>query len=359
MEADGKLFDIWQQFNFDVDPINSESEKKKFFSNQDYNPQFRYSSKQNFAQFRKNLLSVSPDSDSSWVSKIIKQRRDMILLKIDMLLNRNAESFTSNSITLFGKPDHSLVSIAREDVKLPEEAEIKNLSDKDAASMLSRTLTEMNLNHWSTQIRENMSAAARIDSAGKMVYIRKGELFSFAGVERLIVHELQTHVFRMENSMLQKYKIFQIGFPHYLETEEGLAAYNEEQAEHLHHNKIKKTYAGRVLAVSLALEKEFSDVFAELRKYFSEEDAWRLTLRTKRGLHDTSETGGFTKDYIYLNGKLKVKNFIERNKNDGISEIYRGKVGLDHLEDLRVNKSEVTSPIYLPNYSAISLLKTN
>ena len=354
MEADGKLFEIWNQFDFDVDPINSESEKKKFLVNRDYNPQFQYQPKMKLEQFQKNLLSISPST--SWLSRVVSQRRDIMLTKIDMMLNRKAENFTSGSIKLFGFPSQELVSIAMEDLKLEEEFEIKNLSDKDAASMISRTLGEMKLNHWETQLREDMSASAKVDSAHKKVYLKKGEKFSSAGVERLIVHELQTHVIRMENSTRQKYKIFQIGFPRYLETEEGLAAYNEEQAENLLHNKIKKTYAGRVIAVSLALEKSFADTFAELNKHFSDDDAWRLTLRAKRGLHDTSEAGGFTKDYIYLSGKLKVKRFFETERGIGFSDIYRGRISLDHVEFLRNNLSEVLNPLYLPSFP-INLIK--
>ncbi len=355
MEADSKLFEIWNQFDFDVDPINSEAEKKKFFSNKDSNPQFRYHPKEKLEQFQKNLLSLS--SDNNWISNIVNQRRDIMLTKIGMMLNRNAENFTSGSMNLFGFPSQELVSTAKEDLKLEEEFEIKNLSDKDALGIISRALGEMKLVHWNTQLKEDMSASAKVDSAHKKIYIWKGESFSFAGVERLIVHELQTHVIRMENSARQKYKIFQIGFPHYLETEEGLAAYNEEQAEHLHHNKIKKTYAGRVLAVSLSLEKGFADTFAELNKHFSDEDAWRLTLRAKRGLKDTSEAGGFTKDYIYLSGKLKVKKFFESEKDIGFSDIYRGRISLEHVEFLRNNLSEVQNPLYLPSLST-SLLNS-
>ena len=349
MEADSKLFEIWNQFDFDVDPINSESEKKVFFSNRDYNPQFRYHPKEKLEQFQKNLLSIS--SDNNWISNVINQRRDIMLTKINMVLNRKAENFTSGSMNLFGFPSQELVSAAKEDLKLEEESELKELSDKDALRMISRTLGEMKLMHWNAQLKDDMCASAKVDSAHKKVYIRKGEKFSFAGVERLIVHELQTHVIRMENSARQKYKIFQIGFPRYLETEEGLAAYNEEQSKNLLHNKIKKIYAGRVIAVSLALEKGFADTFAELSKHFSDEDSWRLALRAKRGLLDTSEAGGFTKDYIYLSGKLKVKKFFETEKELGIADIYRGRISLEHVEFLRNNLSEVQNPLYLPSAS--------
>ena len=192
-----------------------------------------------------------------------------------------------------------------------------------------------------------MSATAKVDSANKVVCIKRGERFSGQGIERLIVHELKTHAFRLENARLQKYKLFQIGFANYLETEEGIATLNEEKADYLLHNKIKRNYAGRVIAVNLALEKGFADVFAELERYFSEEDAWDITLRVKRGLKDTGQAGAFTKDHLYLTGNIKIKEF---QKKGNVRELYIGKIGIEHLPLLK-NFKELKQPVFLPNYN--------
>ena len=350
MEADNKLFDVWQQFDFDMDPINAESEKGKFLKNKDYNPEFDYQKEGKLNQFKKDLLNIHPDD--SLIGKLIKERRDIMLKKIEMLLTRKAENLTANSIELFGKPDKKLVSFALEEIKLPDDLEIKNLSDNDVRKIISRALSENKLSNWNVQIKEDMSATAKVNTAERIVYIKRGEKFSTAGVERLIVHELQSHAFRMENSIRQKYKIFQVGFPNYLETEEGLAAFNEEMVGYLLHNRIRRIYAGRVIAVNLALEKSFSEVFAELSNHFPEEDAWTLTVRAKRGLIDTSEQGGFTKDYLYLNGKLKIKAFLKKNKDEGLLSIYAGRISINHVKLLNHLSDEIVRPLFLPKYNS-------
>lgn len=350
MEADEKLFEIWSQFDFNIDPINAQKEKSKFFSNKDYSPQFTYNEEPILTQFKKDLQNIK--ADNSWIGKLINQRREIILKKIALLLNRKAENVTKNSIDIFGKPDKKLVALAYKELKLKDELEIKNLSDRDAAKIVRRALTENNLN-WRVIIRQDMSAHAKVDAAEKIIYIKKAEKFSNHAVERLIIHEVLSHIFRMENSQRQKYKLFQVGFPNYLETEEGLAAYNEEQFEYLLQNRLRRLYAGRVIAVHLALEKSFPAVFAELSKYFHEQDAWTLTVRAKRGLHDTSKTGGFTKDYLYFSGKLKVKEYLKKNPKDGLSNLYKGRIGVKHIDAIKDNlKGEIKEPLYLPKHNS-------
>ena len=56
-------------------------------------------------------------------------------------------------------------------------------------------------------------------------------------------------------------------------------------------NRLRR-FAGRVLSVAGALKGGFRDVYNELLKYdFTPRDAFMLTVRAKRGLKDTSQTG--------------------------------------------------------------------
>ncbi|MBU2496717.1 MAG: flavohemoglobin expression-modulating QEGLA motif protein, partial [Nanoarchaeota archaeon] len=256
LESDDKLFEIWKQFDFNIDPSNAETEKEKFLKNRDYSPKFEYLRVLNLEHFKKNLLNIK--TDNSWIGKLIKERIENILKKVEMLSNRNNESFTKSSVQLFGKPSKETTDEAKKLLQLREELEIKNLFCTDARRIISRALVENKLRGWRVELRDDMSATAKVDSADRIVCIKTGEKFSGSGIERLIVHELQTHAFRLENARLQKYKLFQIGFPNYLVTEEGIATLNEEKAEYLLNDKIKKLYAGRIIAVNLALEKGFA-----------------------------------------------------------------------------------------------------
>ena len=85
---------------------------------------------------------------------------------------------------------------------------------------------------------------------------------------------------------------------------------------------------------------------------FDEEKSWRITLRAKRGLSDTSEPGGLTKDYLYLDGYYKVKKYIETGHD--IKKLYVGKIAIEHVS--LVDKMEnIVKPRYLPRGEKIEL----
>ena len=115
-------------------------------------------------------------------------------------------------------------------------------------------------------------------------------------------------------------------------TEEGLAVYNDEE------NKVNtkhelKTYAARVLAIHWSLKGGFREAFNELCKYVSQDAAWKLVVRAKRGLSDTSLPGAFTKDILYLKGHLAVRNYVRNGGN--MEALYYGKVGIHDVEYLK------------------------
>ena len=126
----------------------------------------------------------------------------------------------------------------------------------------------------------DMVTSARLDTVGRLLELKKRERFNLDYFKRLIVHEIGTHALRTENGLLQKLSIFKNGFPGYLGTEEGLAAYNEFRSGVMS-NSILRNYAGRVIAVHTAEKSDFTTTYKELRKFFSTTMAWKLTLRAK------------------------------------------------------------------------------
>ena len=51
----------------------------------------------------------------------------------------------------------------------------------------------------------------------------------------------------------------------------------------------------------------FVDLFKDLEKYVDNpKSRWKVALRVKRGLTDTSKKGGLYKDQVYLEGAVKV-----------------------------------------------------
>ena len=306
-------------------PINAGIEKAKILKDKTYDPQLGFGVHQNdLSELREKLSKLK--IDNSTLGKVLDARRVELLKIIEMLKAVGSDSFSQKAISVYGRPDKELISKVKKFLEL----EVKEREFKyDTISSIKGFLESLlGLGFKWTVMEKEMLVGASFNIASRIIYINKNRKFSDHDLRRLIVHEIGTHIMRAENAMKQKYKIFLIGFPGYLATEEGLAVYNEERAGLLS-NEVLKNYAGRVMAVELSLKNSFSTVYNELCEYFPKEQAWILALRSKRGISDTSKPGAYTKDHLYLKGWYDVKNFVK--KGGRVEDLYIGKIGVEHV----------------------------
>ena len=311
--------------NSHFNPINSSEERKKVFKDNNYNPKFKYNPpKVGLKSVEKILLSLK--SDNSVYGQLLRKKVIEFYNTLLMVKNVGKKEFTDYSVKVYGKPSNDLIREANKILKIDEEEVWKKYS---RLSTQKKFLDEFRLNRYNWSVKEKeMVAGAAISTKKRTLVLNEERDFSEDDVNRLIVHEIGTHVRRFENGKKHSYKMFSFGFPGYLETEEGLAAYNEYRCGLLS-PKILRGYAGRVIANSMSLKGSFCAVYNYLLEYFPKNEAWILALRSKRGLKDTSKRGGFTKDHIYLKGFLRVKAFVE-NGGD-LKKLYVGKIGLEHV----------------------------
>ncbi len=154
---------------------------------------------------------------------------------------------------------------------------------------------------------------------------RKDGLFS------TLYHEIGTHALRRLNYEEQPWykKKLQFGFQPYLVTEEGLASL---------HGLLPQSYqvahvaALRYLAVNWAQSGSFLEVWEKLGRYIQDPGRrWVIAIRQKRGLENTSQPGGFTKDAVYFEGMVDVWQWL--NSHDfNPSFLYWGKLSLEDLD---------------------------
>lgn len=332
------LDNIIQEHGSDIDiiknitPTNLNEENGKFLrlyhDNIVYNPQYNYNINPNLKEIKATIFQLNYGSE---VIEQIYENYKQYLLNCIELINSvgDAGAFTELSIKIFGSPDKEITDKAIgifaendgivDDNTIYDSAYLKRLFDREISEHHFK---------WSVKLVDNLSSKVAVDPDEKMILINKNVRFSENDTKRLLVHEFGTHVIRAENGSRQKYAIFQNGFPKSIETEEGLATYNEWK-NNLLDLRTLKIYAGRVLAVKLCLENSFYEAFIRLREHFSEEECIRIISRVKRGLRDTSQKGAFTKDYIYLNGFYKVKHSISCETE---KILYSGVIGLDDIE---------------------------
>jgi len=311
-----------------MNPLNMSSEKKRFFKHTGYNPVFRYAKPSSgIEKLFRRIDDV--DLEESIINKLLLEKLGKFKKTNAMIQNIGGEEFTFFSKEIFGVPNKALVNKA---YKLLEEEPVKEedvISSKQVLDVMKRVLEEFKLKKWVVNMKK-MPASAAVLVSKKNVYVKKNFSFPKSFLKRVIVHEIGTHIFRAVNGEKQPYRIFRTGLPNYLMTEEGMAVNAEEMNDCLKINTLR-TYAGRVLAVHLSLQAGFRQVFDELIKYFDDYHAWRITLRAKRGLTNTSKPGAYTKDYLYLQGYHEVKEFLERKGDKGLTMLYYGRIGLEHI----------------------------
>ena len=352
LKIDRKLETINGKLSFfAINPTNVEQEKQKFFKSNDYDPQFKYAPyRENIDLIKKRIRAMKPGK--SIIGKILAQKKNSFILKADMLQNRGEESFTNYAIQLYGKPDKELVKHAKKMMGLKKSTKKSTLSSKYVVKEMRKAFLKYGVD-W--KIREkDMVAKAAVHGPEKELRIQKDAKFSKEIVKRLIVHEIGTHIMRVENGSEQPYRIFRYGFPGYLETEEGLAVVNEELNNCLD-NRTLRIYAGRVLAIDKSLKCSFRETYNYMRKYFDKKLAFRLTLRAKRGLADTSQPGACTKDLVYLKGYIDIKKYIKAGGE--LDKLYYGKIGLQHTE-LMEKIPGLIHPYYLPMFRYFNFISS-
>ncbi len=340
-EFDEFLAEVSRKISFYlINPTNINEEKEKFLNNPTVNPIFTYNDLNPKTIKKKNELSAIFEHPSL-IGSILDKKRIEYIKKIDMLQTIGTEEFTKHSINVYGIPNNFLIEQAKKllDVK-PEKSKPKMNLD-DVKPLFNKAFMAYGF-EW--QIKEKyMVASAAVTASKKTIFLKKDSRFSMDFVKRLIVHEIGTHALRAENGSLQDFLIFKRGFPGYMGTEEGLAVVNEELAGVLNPFTLK-VYAARAIAVNMAMNSSFVEIYNFMRQYFSEKISWRIALRAKRGLADTSKPGGLTKDHLYLDGYFKVKKYIEDGNN--IKNLYVGKIGIDDVEIIK--KMDIKKPQFLP-----------
>ncbi|MBU1934555.1 DUF1704 domain-containing protein, partial [Patescibacteria group bacterium] len=349
-KIDQELFDIDDQIKLlsHLKPINLREEHTKFLVDPKYNPKFKYKE----LSFDPNNLYTRLkriEFPNTPIGILWRKKADEIQRKIELLESRGTGHFTAKSIHLYGAPNEELVNQAYDEIKfMPDKfpAPGKVLSAKEAKKVFEKAIEDYGLKGWRVKLKDELVSDA---VAGKQntISIRSDATFSEDRLKGTIAHEIETHAFTAMNGALQPYKLFQRGLADYLMTEEGLAVYNQEKTES---SETQKKYwpASSVIGIHTALNGSFADIYAKILELgFDAERAWKVAIKAKRGLADTSKPGAFTKDFVYFKGYRMILDFV--SKGGDLTDLYYGKLDLNDLDIVKKVKG-LKKPIYLPAY---------
>lgn len=315
-------------------PVNLAEERERIAMDTRYQPQFTYRPVEaDLDEIEGRLVELSPDD--SPVGTLFKKKRRELLLRVNLLRARgNARMLTEASAALFGLPTADLLTAAaavlasRTACDLPPpDGEL--LSAEEAAAEFQTVLERFGLHDWQISVRPHLVADCTV--GGRTVYVRAGARFSKEHVASLVAHEIETHVLTAENGLHQPFDLFRAGFAHYLDTQEGLAIFNQNRVLSPHHEK-RYGPARNVLATAYALEHSFADTRAYLERElgYAPDKAIGKAIDLKRGIERTEEAGGFTKGLVYFRGQSAIERFVAGGGD--LKRLYVGKIPIEDLE---------------------------
>lgn len=332
-----------------INPTNVMEEFEKFEeakkNNKEYSPQLKYNKLETKPLIEE--LEKITITDNSPIGKVFQETKEYLLKYAKAISQVGTNHFTTKDI--FTPVSEELLDYAKEILvkKQPKLIPAKtDVSAKELAVRLEKEIKKYNLKGWKIEFNENTSSTVSIEGGLKKITLAPNKMYTEKRVQKLLVHEIGTHVLRAANGEQQEYKLFMDGVPGYLVTEEGLASYNEE-SQNLRSKQTQRSHAKRVLATYSAQKEGFIKTFNTLRPYNdSDFSTFKLVCRTKRGLGDTSKPGGFLKDHLYLEGLLKIKEFIR--KGGEVQDLYAGKI---RVEDIHLVKNKILKPAsILPDF---------
>ncbi len=287
----------------DTTPLNLLEEKAKFVDDKTYNPQFKY--------------------------------------------NR---SFTAQELTVWGPPqlkyyDHAVRMMTRYPHQRADQPVYVSPTDIEAA--VDHFNHEYHLlEPISVEFSADFVTRCRIST--KTLFFQLPLHYTQDKFQDLYRHELETHMLRRLNQRQQPWAShFKIDEPNFRRTEEGIASLHTHL---LRKDKVfRKSYL-TYIAVYLAQQASFTRVYHTLIEYgVSPSTAWNISVRTKRGLEDTSQPGGLTKDICYFEGAVKIWNWILNPENDP-HDLYLGRLTVEQLSELKPQAK--TENLYYPSFMA-------
>ena len=331
-----------------INPINIPAERKQFFKQHgQYQPKFLYRQLDvDPYQFREKLYRLPVDSirDPS-IQALYRDVIDSMSEKIGLLVKVGQPDFLYESLKYYGEPSlmdeknaHFILHARDIDGIEPDSVGCEELlarfhSAAQAWGMKCKVETSSKL-----------AASAMVSNARKAVIVSKDLRVTETEARALVHHELGVHMATTLNSAQQRLKVFSLGLPGNTLTQEGLAILNEYQSGNMTIERLRGL-ALRVLAVQEMLKQhDFRHTFSYLHEEhrMSQQAAFKLAVRVHRG-------GGFTKDYLYLNG---VSQGLELMKQRSLKNLYVGKTGFSYLGliDEMVERQMVTPPHFYPEY---------
>ncbi|NVJ49356.1 MAG: DUF1704 domain-containing protein [Gammaproteobacteria bacterium] len=296
------------------------------------------------------LQQVVADLGDTPVDDWIRDTCNTLILTAQMLEARGTQQFFECSKIIYGAPTDRLkdekstaLDLAQQYLNILKPISTMALGEPPQACILAETLaTQMRAATSAMfgkeapeiQVVEDLSANALASS--ERVRIRRTACFSENDIQQLIEHEIYIHVATILNGKTQgNISLLALSHPGATKTQEGLAVFAEFITGTLDLDRMRRL-ADRVVAIQQAIDgASFIDVYRYfLAKTDNPEQSFENARRVFRG-GVVSGGAPFTKDIVYLDGLLRVHNFlraaVKMGRADCIQLLFAGRLDLEDL----------------------------
>jgi uncharacterized protein (TIGR02421 family) len=310
---------------------------------------------------------------SSPVHAWLRRVADAIATGSRMLAAIGTPDFHRLSCQLYGAPTHKLTDGIRCPLDLARHLDqtLDHFSDHDLypnmparldAESVAATLRRVVQRYFPSkapevEVVDNLSANA-LAGAGR-IRLRRGATFSDRDVRQLVHHEAFVHVCTTLNGLEQNaFPILAGGHPGTTKTQEGLAVFAELISGSMDPDRLRRL-ADRTIAIQMAIE---GADFIQVYRYFLErtDDPAQSFENARRVYRGGVLTGGapFTKDGVYIEGLLRVHNFlrsvVQLGRMDCLHLLFCGKLDLGDVTAVAILAAEglCDTPRFLPPWAS-------
>jgi len=317
-------------------PINMDEEKKSFLKNPAHSPQFIYKKIDMNVDYLINDLKKIPRRVNHPLMPLYLNKIEEINNKLLLIKHVGEPTLLEYGYKIFGEVTDTQYQQAVKFLKTSEFSPdtSKKLKTDEIARRTEKFLAEKKLTKWKIKILETSASGMQINKKNT-IFINKQSKITAYRFQALLAHEVETHIYRLENGRLQKYRLFEQGTANYLTTEEGLAIHNQNKLGLPLGNKYLRP-AINVISIYHANKMSFVELFHHLKDTMKIDDnkAWWICVRVKRGLQDTNQPGALTKDLAYFTGQQMITKLINDKGINEIKKLYIGKIGISDLKYL-------------------------
>lgn len=323
-----------------IAPVNEQGERERFMEHGE-EPDFEYDTDVELDGIKQQLEQAElPDDLDPAIQDLYERTIEEYRLQADIVENIGDPDVVEDATAqIFGTPRAGTVEEAK--TILQNDTGAKDGDAQYSADELQqrfeKVLDNLGLD-WAVEQVDKGSVSVKPSERTMRVPDSQG--YTENEFQRLPVHEIGVHALRAANGYQQPFDILGTGAAGYSRIEEGLALYLEEQAG-LRDEQTLENYAARVVATQSRIDGDsFEETYEMLRCHDMDENtAWRTTVRAHRA-------GGFAKDHIYLQGYLKVKDYLDEDGNS-LDGLYIGRVSIEDAEQLD-ELDEIEKPEYRP-----------